>query len=115
MTNRICKYLLMIVASISLSCSLSTFKVFSPLCDRKVLSESEIRELAGKQLDKFCLREKIDKNVFSKSPPSLTFNDRESIWVIDYEGGEYFIRFIVDYCGSIETSYGRSGKIIKIE
>ncbi len=88
---------------------------YVPFCGPgNVLSEAEIREVAEENLNKFCLRERIDRSLYIE-PPSITFNKDELIWVIDCEGEPYFIRFIVDSCGRVETSYGPRGKLLKVK
>jgi hypothetical protein len=97
----------------STSCGVNVIKT-KVLCSNEPLTETEITDLGNQELDKFCARQEIDRNIFH-SPPRLKFIDREKIWVVDYHGGEYTIRFIIDNCGSIETSYGPRERIIKIE
>ena len=100
------------VLAFAAACSVNEMKSY--LCRGEVLTKAEIMELADAKLKRFCLSEGIDKKEFS-DPPKLSLEERQKLWVIDYENSEHFVRFTVDNCGWIETSSGPSGKVTKIE
>ena len=104
--------LLVVLAFSSVSCSV--LKQYLPLCNQKIRGEAEIRKLAGERLERFCATHGLDKDAFTE-PPRLSLMEKEKIWVVDYQSREDFVRFIVDNCGAVETSFGPREKIIKIK
>jgi hypothetical protein len=83
-------------------------------CKGEVLrTRAEIMEIAEASLRRFCLRYGIDRNEFG-DPPILSLDEKEKIWVIDYQSTEHFVRFIVNNCGAIETSFGPPEKTTKV-
>jgi hypothetical protein len=93
-------------------CNVSRVKDY--LCKGEVPNRAQIIELADAKLERFCLQEAIDKNEFGESP-ELTFDESHKLWVVAYQSSEHFVRFMFDNCGSIETSFGPSERVTKIE
>ncbi len=75
--------------------------------------EQIVKEMDAK-LTKFCEARAFYRSEFTE-PPRVQLIEAEKIWVVDYNGSEHFVRFIIDNCGSIETSYGLRESTTKIE
>lgn len=103
------------MAVLLLTSSCSWLEVKRYICNAPKASEAEIKQIAEETLTQFCLRQKLDRTAFETQSPRLAFDEKEKIWVIDYQSSQHFIRFIIDNCGSIETSLGPAGKTTKIE
>lgn len=96
------------------SCTVKDMVRHSPFCKGEVRTKAEITELADDRLTRFCAQQGIDKKEFT-NPPKLSLDEKEKLWVIDYQSSNHFVRFMIDNCGSIETSFGPSEKVTKVE
>ena len=80
-------------------------KLFHPLCNTELRTEQEVLQRTNEKLKIIAKDEEVDINSFSASP-KVSFNSKESLWTVDYYSTEKdLVRFTIDACGFLETSF----------
>ncbi len=92
-----------LLVCVSASCSI--YEIKKNLCTSDMGSKEQIVNEMDAKLTKFCETWELKRSEFTK-PPRVQLIEAEKIWVVDYNGKEHFVRFIIDNCGSIESSFG---------